>query len=271
MIRKLYPGGKKKAFNITYDDGVYQDLRFVMLMNRYGLKGTFNLNSQLMEQEFIWQHESGLRIRRLPKELALHLYDGHEVASHSLTHPDMRWLDEGQIMYEMGHDKWQLEQLFGREVTGFALPFDYYSDTIARCAERLGFEYSRCSEETYSYQPPEDYYHWAAGTYHVMPGFRAFVEGFFHTDEELALCQIVGHSYDLDVGDMWEEMEDILRRVAADENIASMTNAELVRYLKAMRAAEISDEYIRNNSDTELFFEIEGETIVLKPHEELII
>ena len=42
MIRKLYPGGKKKAFNITYDDGVYQDVRFVMLMNKYGLKGTFN-------------------------------------------------------------------------------------------------------------------------------------------------------------------------------------------------------------------------------------
>lgn len=271
MIRKLYPGGKKKAFNITYDDGVYQDVRFVMLMNKYGLKGTFNLNSRLMEQEFMWQHESGLNIRRLPKELALHLYDGHEVASHSLTHPYMEGMGEEHIMCELGHDKWQLEQIFQREVTGFAVPFDYFSDLIADCARRLGFEYARCSEETYSYQPPEDYYHWAAGTYHVMPGFRAFVEGFFHTEEELALCQIVGHSYDLDVGNMWDEMENILRHVAEDGDIASMTNIELVRYLKAIRTAEISDEYIRNNSDTELFFEINGETMVLKPHEELII
>ena len=44
-MRKLYPGGKRKAFNITYDDGVLQDVRFVQLLNRYGLKGTFNLNS----------------------------------------------------------------------------------------------------------------------------------------------------------------------------------------------------------------------------------
>ena len=44
MIRKLYPNGKKKAFNVTYDDGVLQDVRFVQLLNRYGLKGTFNLN-----------------------------------------------------------------------------------------------------------------------------------------------------------------------------------------------------------------------------------
>lgn len=269
MIRKLYPGGKKKAFSITYDDGVYQDVRFVMLLNKYGLKGTFNLNSQLMEQEFKWQHESGLWVKRLPGELALHLYDGHEVASHTLTHPYMEGLSEEHIMYELGHDRWQLEQLFGREVTGFALPFDYYSDTIARCAERLGFEYARCSEETYSYQPPEDYYHWAAGTYHVMPGFRGFVEGFFHTDEELALCQIVGHSYDLDTMDMWQEMEEILRRAAEDEDVASMTNLELVRYLKAMRQAEISEKHVLNKSEQMLWFEAEGKIISLAPGEEI--
>ena len=38
-MRKCYPGGKRKAFNITYDDGVIQDVRFVALLNRYGLKG----------------------------------------------------------------------------------------------------------------------------------------------------------------------------------------------------------------------------------------
>lgn len=269
MIRRLYPGGKKKAFNITYDDGVIQDIRFVLLMNKYGLKGTFNLNSQLMERELEWEHESGLRIKRLSKEAARWLYEGHEVASHSLTHPDMRWLSEEQIMYELGHDKWLLSQYFRREIGGFALPFDYYSDTVAACAERLGFEYSRCSEETYSYAPPEDYYHWAAGTYHVQPGFLPFVEGFFDTEEELALCQIVGHSYDLDTMDMWELMESILRRVAEDGDIASMTNLELVRYLRAMRAAKISKEHICNTSGQTLWFEAEGEIIALAPGEEI--
>ena len=31
-IRKLYPGGKEKAFNISYDDGILQDVRFVRLL-----------------------------------------------------------------------------------------------------------------------------------------------------------------------------------------------------------------------------------------------
>ena len=52
MIYKLYPYGKRKAFNVTYDDGVQQDVRFVKLLNQYGLKGTFNLNSALAASEF---------------------------------------------------------------------------------------------------------------------------------------------------------------------------------------------------------------------------
>lgn len=261
MIKRLYPGGKTRAFNISYDDGVTQDVRFVELLNKYGLKATFNLNSRLMEEEFEWRHDSGLVIKRLSTEAALQLYGDHELASHSLTHPYMQGMDEGALMYEMGEDKKKLQQLFKREIAGFALPFDYYDWRIADCAHRCGFEYSRCSEERYSYAPPEDYYWWAAGTYHVMPGFLPFVETFFHTQQELALCQIVGHSYDLDVMDMWEAMENILRRVSEDESVASMTNIELVRYLKAMRAADVWEGYIRNNSASELWFELDGEIV----------
>ena len=111
-------------------------------------------------------------------------------------------------------------------------------------------------DERYSYIPPSDYYYWAAGTYHVMPNFKEFVEGFFTTDEELSLCQIVGHSYDLDTENMWETYEDILKKVSEDEDVASMTNIELIRYLKAMSQAVISkEEEVVNNSDIDLWFE----------------
>ena len=266
MIKKLYPNGKPKAFNITYDDGVEQDVRFVELLNSYGLKGTFNLNSRLMEEEFQWQHEKGLTIKRLPPETVRLLYEGHEVASHSLTHPYMHGLNEGAVMYELGQDKKNLQQLFKREISGFAVPFDYYSELIARCAKNCGFEYARHSQSSYSYRPPEDYFWWTAGVFHLNPGFMSFVEGFFETDEELALCQIVGHSYDLDAEDMWETMEHILKRAAEDESIAPMTNLELVRYLKAMRAADIWDGFIQNNSGMELWFEADGEIISVPPY-----
>ena len=37
--------GKLKAVTFSYDDGVTQDIRFIEMLDRYGLKGTFNINS----------------------------------------------------------------------------------------------------------------------------------------------------------------------------------------------------------------------------------
>ena len=271
MIKRLYPSGKPKAFNITYDDGVVQDTRFVQMMNRYGLKGTFNLNSQLMKENFQWVHPTGLTIERLSPEKAVELYKGHEVASHSLTHPDFQWLGEEEITRQMLADKQQLEQWFGEKICGFGLPFDYYSPLVAYCACKCGFEYSRTSSESYRYAPPENYLWWAAGAYHMNPRWRTFVERFFDADDELALCQIVGHSYDLDTENMWDEMETLLKRVSEDETIASMTNIEIVRYLKAIRSVKTTGRQIHNTTDTDLWYEINGSVVCVKPGERVSI
>lgn len=265
MIRKLYPGGKAKAFNITYDDGVLQDIPLVSLLNRYGLKGTFNLNSGLMREEFAWTHPTGAVIRRLPPQIAATLYEGHEVASHTVSHPYMEHLSDEELRYQLEQDKADLEQLFGREVLGFAVPFDHFSDRIAHCARQCGFAYARTSRETYSYRPPRDCFAWGAGAYHVMPGFRDFAEGFFHTEEELALCQIVGHSYDLDTENMWEQMDALFRRVAEAPDIAPMTHLELVRYLQAMEKAVITETRLENHSEQTLWFYENGAVFSLMP------
>jgi len=265
MIRRLYPYGNKKAFNITYDDGVYQDIRFVELLNRYGIKGTFNLNSDLMYQQFEWVHENGMIVKRLSAETVSALYQNHEVASHTLTHPYMHDMSESGIMHQMLQDKKNLEQLFGKKICGFAVPFDYYSDMTAECAQNCGFEYARCSEERFLYTPPENYYWWAAGIFHLNPQFEQFVKDFFETEEELALCQIVGHSYDLDAENMWESIENLLKRISEDSDVISMTNIDIVRYLKAMRSAVITEKFIENNTDTELWFEINGNIVAVKP------
>ena len=125
MVRKCYPYGKKKAFNVTYDDGVLQDVRFVALLNRYGLKGTFNLNSALMENEFEWIHETGCVVKRLKTDVVKSLYAGHEVASHTLNHPYMHDLSKEGVMWELSQDKRNLEALFGEKIKGFAVPFDF--------------------------------------------------------------------------------------------------------------------------------------------------
>ena len=45
--------GKFKAVTFSFDDGVSQDKRLIDLFDKYGLKGTFNLNSNLLGKKHI--------------------------------------------------------------------------------------------------------------------------------------------------------------------------------------------------------------------------
>lgn len=270
MIKKLYPYGKSKAFNVTYDDGVLQDIRFVEMLNKYNLKGTFNLNSALIENEFEWVHENGCVVKRLSKERVLSLYNGHEIASHTLTHPFMDNLTETEILYELREDKKNLESLFDREIKGFALPFEYYSDVIEACVKNCGFEYARISEESLSFKPQTDYYRWKATVFHTDDRLEELAQKFIVADEELALFQIVGHSYDLDIENMWDRIENVFKAISSQNDIATMSTIEIIDYLKAMDKAETTDKYIINNSEQSLWFSVNGVICKADPKSKIV-
>lgn len=44
-VMMRYPDGKAKAVTFSYDDGKPQDVRLAALFDQYGMKGTFNFNS----------------------------------------------------------------------------------------------------------------------------------------------------------------------------------------------------------------------------------
>lgn len=271
MIEKRYPQGKRKAFNVTYDDGVLQDVRFVQLLNQYGLKGTFNLNSELMQDEFVWTHASGLDIKRLSPIEAAAVYVGHEVASHTLNHPQMEHLPEHEVMRQLREDKENLGLLYDEEIRGFAVPFDYYSDMIEECVKNCGFAYCRISEESHSFAPQNDFYHWKATVFHTDPKLAKLTEQFLSAKEELACFQIVGHTYDLDVENMWEKMEKIFKKISADEDVLPMTTIEMVDYLRSMEYVDITNTYIKNNSLKPLWFAVDGELLEVQPGEAAVI
>ena len=90
-----------------------------------------------------------------------------------------------------------------------------------------------------------------------------FVEECLRTDQELAVCQIAGHSYDLDVMDAWDTMENICHRVSQSGDVWAATHLEIVRYLRAMESVEIRDGQIINHSDCALWFRVDGRVIVV--------
>ena len=58
--------GKLKAVTFSYDDAVTQDIRLIDILNRYGLKATFNLNSQRLGEKSILTVE-GVKVNNIKK------------------------------------------------------------------------------------------------------------------------------------------------------------------------------------------------------------
>lgn len=261
MIKRLFPDGKSKVFTLSYDDGVIQDIRLVELINKYNLKATFNLNSYLSETEFEWIHPTGAVIKRLPCKRLSELYRGHEVASHTRSHPYMENLTEAQIMDEMAMDKEALENICNTKVCGFAVPFDFYSETIETCAVKCGFEYARTSQESGNFIPQKSYHSWQPTVFHLDSKLESLVNDFILWEQELGVFQLVGHSYDLDTENMWEKTEEIFKLISKQKSILPMTHLQLVRYLKAMDTAIITTDTITNLSDISLWFSIDGNIV----------
>lgn len=74
----------RKAFTMSYDDGVESDLHLLELLNACGVKCTFNLNSGL-GAESSWLC-GDFPVRRLALPAHIHCYAGHEIAVHGKFH-----------------------------------------------------------------------------------------------------------------------------------------------------------------------------------------
>ena len=117
--------GKMKALTFSYDDGVDQDKRLIEIFNKYGLKCTFNLNSDLLGRREDTLNMGG-KIVNHHKAFASdvrHIYEGHEVAAHTLTHPFLPNIeDDCEIIRQVEEDRLKLSELCGYEVIGMAYP-----------------------------------------------------------------------------------------------------------------------------------------------------
>jgi len=268
-IEYLFPGGVKKVFTLSYDDGVKQDKRLVSTFNRNRIKATFNLNSGIQSEENTWINK-GIIISRLNKEDVLNLYNGHEVAVHSLTHPPLENLSRETIVEEIFEDRKNLEKIFGYPVRGMAYPFGSYNKQIFEILDVLGIEYSRTVDEHDKFMLPENYLEWNPTCHHNNPKLmqlaKDFVENQFNT---LSLFYVWGHSYEFDVDNNWELIEEFSEFMANRKDIWYATNIEIVDYVKALKNLKVSADssLVYNLSSFNLWISVNEKPIVVKAGE----
>ena len=210
-----------KYLLLSFDDGTVYDGRLVELLNRYGLKGTFNLNSGL--EDFVWYYEDRFPVRRQILSEIGDLYRGHEIASHSLHHHWLNSLTPPQLSREIGEDCETLKAQFGLEDIGFGVPFTACGEREIKIIRKF-VRYIRLSEFAVSFALPEDPYHIPIHALYNDDDVREKIRRFAENDLEDSLFVMAGHSYELEVLNHWEYIEELLQYIAGFgfENLTTM-------------------------------------------------
>ncbi len=219
--------GKKKALTFSYDDGIAQDIRFTEILNRYGLKATFNLNSGLMSGNGDWTTDKGLAIRRLRRDEVRDVYKGHEIAVHCVTHPHIIDMPEDELRHEIMDDKLALEELFGCSIQGMAYPYGEFSELIMRVAGECGIKFSRTCEDVHDFRHQTDLLAFGATCHHNYEDLERLTDEFLSYDgeEPIYFC-LWGHSYEFDIHNNWELIEEFCKKVSGRDDIFYGTNSE---------------------------------------------
>lgn len=82
----------------------------------------------------------GFWIDEFPEDVKKIARCGHEIGSHSLTHPDMTTLSADQICEELDETATKLQQLTGTSPVLFRAPYGAYNNTFMEIAQSKGYQ-----------------------------------------------------------------------------------------------------------------------------------
>lgn len=259
-VEMLFPGGRSRALILSFDDGFAEDRQLIGLLNKYKLKGTFHLNTG----------KFGTPGYIAASDVAT-VYQGHEVSCHGYNHIGLKGLSDTDLIYEIGENRRELEQLSGKVVRGMAYPFGSYDERSLATLRGLGIEYARTVNDTYAFGLPSNFLLWNPSAHMFgqidyngntdvldMTEYAKFTKltDDFLASKGLALYYVWGHSWEYKK--KWTYVEDFLKRVSNRDDIVNLTNIEMVDYLNAYNDLRISADKttLYNPSAVDVFIRI---------------
>lgn len=275
-----FPGGKTKAVTFSYDDGCREDLKTVKILNDYGMKGTFNINSAgiLNNTEGFHLTEEEIRENILNQE--------HEVAVHGQWHKAPGLVRPIDGIQDVLNGRKDLERMFNRIIRGMAYPdsgilcFLNQSsyENIKRYLKDLDIVYSRTlGSDNHEFELPADWYQWMPTAHHDNPHILEWAKEFVELDVNNQYCAsrraklfyVWGHSFEFERNNNWEQLESICEILAHKEDIWYATNMEIYEYVTAFEALVFSADgsKVYNPTLKELWFDNDRTLYCIKPGE----
>ena len=275
-----YPEGKFKAVTLSYDDGVKQDKRLVEVLDKYGMKCTFNVTS------YSATNGNGVSIAELKESIA----KGHEIAIHGATHAALGNLRPIDGIKEVLECRRILEQELSMIIRGYA----YADSGIGKMVNGASYEdirhylsdldiaYARAiSGDNDRFHMPTDWYAWMPTAHHTNPSIMKYIEKFLSIDVDKCYCgerhprlfYIWGHSFEFNNNDNWELLDEICAALAGKEDTWYATNMEIYNYSKAYESLSwsVDNKRVYNPSLITVWFDIDGKLYSIKSGETLEI
>lgn len=292
-VEICYPSFSKKAVTFSIDDGnITYDRKFIGILKPAGVRGTFNLNSNLT-------HEFSPDFYR-------NFYRGYEIANHSKYHPlvffdgveykfsdepfsedtadesciysvegreGFYWIkrptgwrhvisEEDFIKY-VDEGKKELNDLFGEgSVRDFVWPYGEQDNAVAKQFIRNTHRSSRktgCTLSSTRFDIPEDKYAWSYNANHmnlleVMEEYESYPD-----DGRLKFFCFGVHSIDYERDSKWDDLCEFAQKYGNRENdFWYATVGEIFDYEAAAKLLVIDESGIYNPSSLPIYIKIDG-------------
>ena len=256
-----FPNFKDKALTLSYDDGVRQDKRLISIMDKFGIKGTFNLNGGMFDTA-----RSDIPKGRLSLEEAIELYKDsvHEIAIHGFRHLTWGIVDSAVATNDIVKDRSALEEAFDRIVMGMAYPngTSNCTETSMQILKNCNIKYGRTTESSLGFEIPTNWLKMPATCHHNNPQLMEIFDKFLEKPKysswwakRARLFYLWGHSYEFDDYNNWHVIEEFCKRVGGRNDIWYATNGEIYDYVTAFDRLEwsIDEKFVYNPSAIDVY------------------
>jgi peptidoglycan/xylan/chitin deacetylase (PgdA/CDA1 family) len=252
-----WPDGRAGAVTSSWDDGCIHDPRLLDVFRAHRLRGTFHINSGLLRGG---DRDDPFYLRECD---VAGLYEGQEIAAHSLSHPNLWTLSDDLVVYELAGDRRRLERIAGYPVTGLAFPCGRGGDDerLEGLARRAGIRTARASNIKGNFAAPTNWLRWGV-TCHCADDLAEWWRKFVAMPVHDKLFFWWGHSHEFENKLGWDVLERFAEQIAGAP-VWHATNRQIYDYVQAWRGLiwTMDLDAVQNPSALPVWFLRDGEVV----------